>query len=66
MDDWVIAIPVVICIILLSLACYFQEKDKEECKANGGVVIERGYAKYQCLTKEDLDKLRGVENGNSK
>ncbi len=59
MDDWILAIPVVICVGLLCLSFYLQDKDKESCKANGGVVIERGFAHYQCLTKEDLDKLRG-------
>lgn len=61
MDDWIIAIPIVICVGLLCLAGYLQEKDKEQCKANGGVVIELGYAKYQCLTKEDIKKLKGEE-----
>ena len=58
MDDWIIAIPIVICIGLLCLVCYFQEKDKESCKANGGVVLEHYYG-YQCLTKEDLEKFKG-------
>lgn len=58
MDNLEVIITIVILIGLLCVACYFQEKGKESCKANGGVVIER-YATYQCLTKEDLEKLRG-------
>ena len=60
MDGWDILIGFIIVglISLLFVAGYYQAQEEEECKKNGGVVIEH-FNGSQCLTKEDLKKLRG-------
>lgn len=61
--DWFCEVGILILLIggllgFLIYCGYRQEVNKEKCKNDGGVVIEH-YAGYQCLTKEELQKLRG-------
>lgn len=56
--DYFEVILVIVMIVLLIITCNYQEKEKIKCEENGGVVIER-FMSYQCLTKEDINKLKG-------
>lgn len=56
--DYIEIIIVVIMIIALVISANYQVKEKEKCETNGGIVIER-YMGYQCITKEDIEKIRG-------
>ncbi|MBQ6628547.1 MAG: hypothetical protein IJI98_11090 [Methanosphaera sp.] len=56
--DYFEVILVIVMIILLIIATNYQFKEQIKCEQDGGVAIER-FMSYQCLTKEDLEKLRG-------
>ena len=56
-SDYIETIIVVLMIVCLIFIVHFQENEKNKCKKEGGVVINR-YMGYDCLTKEDFKKLR--------
>ena len=62
MDGWDILIAIIIIgfVSLLFIAGYYQGQEEKECKENGGIVLEH-FNGSQCLTKEDIKKLRGDE-----
>lgn len=49
---------VIFLIILLSIALNMQFKDEVKCEENGGIVLKH-FMGHQCLTKTDIEKLRG-------
>lgn len=55
--DHIEIIVVVLLIIALCITANYQVKEKEKCEINGGIVIEH-YMGYQCLTREDIEKLK--------
>jgi len=53
-------IAILACVGLLVLVGIGIDKDVKNCEDNGGVWIKH-YMGGQCLTKEDIEKLRGDE-----
>ena len=45
-------------VILLGIATNYQYKEQIKCEENGGVVFKH-FMGHQCLTKKDIEKLRG-------
>lgn len=52
---WLLVLLLIGFLVLVSISI---NNDKKECEANNGVWIWH-YMGGQCLTKEDIDKLRG-------
>lgn len=53
-------IVILVCVGTLVLVGIGMDKEAKKCEDNGGVWITH-YMGGQCLTKEDIDKLRGDE-----
>lgn len=55
--SWLLVLLLIGVLVLASISI---DNDKRECEANNGVWITH-YMGGQCLTKEDIEKLRGDE-----
>ena len=53
-------IAILVCVGMLVLVGIGIDKESKECEVKGGVWITH-YMGGQCLTKEDIEKLRGDE-----
>lgn len=60
LDDYFEIIAVIFLISFVVLLCCAQEEGKKICEKEGGVAINN-YMGYDCLTKEDLKKIRGED-----
>ena len=72
MDDievviFCIVIPFVL-VTELVIGCVFADerynKEREKCIEKGGLVLDY-FGGFQCLTKEEIEKLRGDYNENN-
>lgn len=56
--DYFEVILVIVMIILLIIATNYQFKEQVKCEQDGGIVLKH-FMGHQCLTKEDIEKLKG-------
>lgn len=56
--DHIEILLIIFMVIFLGIATNYQYKEQIKCEENGGVVLKH-FMGHQCLTKKDIEKLKG-------